>query len=358
MSSERSVEILDRNDIEEMVRCIAPAWTIKEVSSADGGLNSVHHVTLETETRRRSCVLKSSPGNQRNGCTSTEARYLSVLAERTSIPVPDVVGVVDEHEELEAPFFLMDSADGTPLETQQEEPLSDSMLQRIARQSGRYLAQLHMIDAPNLFGIVRFEPSPPLEGTSPTADPSGFTVPNGSLNWTDCFRDWFFETTDNLSETRFDDLVPALKTEVEERIDELPNAFQPVLARIDHRPENLLVSSDDGSIEALLDWGAQFCVAPTYDLATVEFMMAGGGRLALPGFPDRRLLVRDALLTGYRRETTVPKGFERQRQCYQLNLFAESMNRLAAGYYPVSDDVADSVANWFRETVEESFLTE
>lgn len=66
--------------------------------------------------------------------------------ERTSVPVPNVVGAVDDHDDLPTPFLVMDAADGTALGQRDVGALSDDALRRVARESGAFLADLHAVD--------------------------------------------------------------------------------------------------------------------------------------------------------------------------------------------------------------------
>jgi len=345
---------IDEVEIQEMVGAIRPDWTVVEAELADRGLNSVYNLLAETERGRRELVLKATPEGGRHGSTPTEARYLSIINDQTSIPVPEIVGCVDEDDDLRAPFFLMESVSGESLRNSEIGSVSDERLRIIAEQTGEYLAQLHDIDAVDRFGRVGWDRSSPLHGKRPSGEPTDLEIVNGFDSWPEWFSQWTEKNIDNLSNTAFSDLIPDLKIEMNERIDDYsrPGSFSPVLARVEHTPDNLILGSDD-TIEAVIDWGVQLAVPRAYDLAAVEFILAGSGWMALPSVPDRRELVREGLLTGYRRESTVPDGLESRRDCYQLDYLTTSMYMYDADRYPISEEQKASATEWLRTTAEQ-----
>ena len=72
-----------------------------------------------------------------------EARLQAILYEETSIPVPEIVSVTDDHEERPTPYYLMRALPGDELEWEDIGQLDDDALRRIGHETGVYLGDLH-----------------------------------------------------------------------------------------------------------------------------------------------------------------------------------------------------------------------
>lgn len=349
---------LPREEIAEMLGLVRQDWRLRDATLADSGWTAVYHLVVETGAGRRACVLKAAPDADRPTGIDAEARIQAVVREHTSIPVPAVLGAVDAHERLRTPFFLMESLPGETVPMAEVGSLPDATLRRIARETGRYLGQLHDLDVElDAFGTgVDHEGTTTLQGGRPSADPTQLVVSDGYAGWLDQVRDWVEEDLERHAESRFDDLTPALRTELERRLDALPDSFSPVLGRVDHAWFNLLVDRDRGSLAGVIDWGSRFAVPPAFDLAIVEYLLAGGWWTALPEVPDRRPLVGDALLAGYRREAAIPADLAVQRACYRLDELVRWMaihdrDGGSSGRH-IPDDRADEAAAGLRAAAE------
>ena len=313
---------LTRDQLTAMVSQIRPNWHLQEASLAESGWTALYHLVLETPDGPRNCVLKASPFDEEPAGIDAEAHIQAVVRAHTSIPVPEVLGAVDDHETLRTPYFLMEELPGEPVPMAEVGSLPDSTLRQVTHETGRYLGQLHEVDAGlETFGkgIDYVRGDEPLRGERPSTDPARLTMPDGYANWTDQLRAWFEADLELLADSPFSDLEPQLRAELERRLDALPEPEAPVLGRVDHGWFNLLVDRETGSLEGVIDWGSRFAVPPAFDLATVEHLLAGGWWLALPEIPDRRPLVREALLEGYREERTVPPQLDAHRACYHLD---------------------------------------
>lgn len=358
MGTEPPDRTLGRRELERMVRLVRPGWRLRDATLAERGWTAVYHLVVETGDGRRRCVLKAAPDLDRPTGIDAEARIQAVVREHTDIPVPAVLGAVDDHGDLRTPFFLMASLPGEPVPMAEVGALPDATLRRVARASGRYLGQLHGIDvAFDAFGDgVDYSGDPVLQGGRPSSDPARLVAPDGYASWPAQLRDWFEEDLDLLAGSRFADLAPALRRELARRMDALPAAFSPVLGRVDHGWFNLLVDRDAGTLEGVVDWGSRFAVPQTFDLAVAEYLLSGGWWTALPEVPDRRRLVRGALLSGYRREATVPSTLAAERACYQLSDTVRWMavleERAADSNRAVPPDRVEDAAAGFRAAVE------
>lgn len=332
--------------IAQMIRTIGPEWDLREAELMERGFTSVYHVVVETPSRRE-CVLKASPDGERHGI-DIEARLLRILAEYTSIPVPLVIGVSDIHDDLPAPFFLMDSMSGTTLPFHEVGTVSDTSLQRIARQTGAYLAELHEIDTLDSFGFVDYDRSDQLHGSRPSADVEQLIVADGRDSWPSQVREWVDMELDTHTTTQFGDLTPSLRSAFDEGIEALSRSgsFTPVLGRIDHGVHNLLIEQRE--LSSMLDWGFTLAVTRSYDLACVEYVLSGAVLSATPSTPDRQELVQDAILDGYRSTASIPEEFHEHQSLYELLAVVRSMNHLDSGVAKIPEKHTETVADGLR----------
>ncbi len=351
---------LPRETVERMVHAVRPEWRVRDATLAERGHTSVHHVTVEdADAADGEYVLKASPDGGAYGIR-TEARLLALVGEHTSIPVPRLVGAVDAQDDLRTPFLVMERAAGTALPPREVGALSDAALRRVARETGAHLAALHVLlagrsdlalDATDAFGYVGCQPTEPLRGGRPRADGADLVVTGSAESWPALVREWADDELDRLGDTRFADLAPRLRVAIDAELDALreDGPFTPALARVDHGLHNLLVEPGTGRATSVLDWAFTLAATPAYDLACVEFVLAGAAVVGLSDVPDRRALVRSAMLDGYReRAGDVPEEFRDHRACYDLLMCARSANHLAAGVTHVPDDRVDEVADWHR----------
>jgi hypothetical protein len=162
---------------ERTVATVDDTCTVREATGIDAGGNETFRVTVETPDGRRECVLETSTGG---GNLDAEARLLRLLGGETDVPVPSVVGVVDEHPDLPAPFFLMERLDGEqPPADPAEIPVAD--LTTYARDVGRYLGAVHELDAFDGYSpTVAARDIDPSDrgGTTPLACEYGLTIPD------------------------------------------------------------------------------------------------------------------------------------------------------------------------------------
>jgi hypothetical protein len=351
MSDDLPDRTLPRDAIERMVEEVRPGWTVTDATLADDGHTSVYHLSVEAADGAQEIVLKATPDGQPRG-VGMEARLMTVLSERTSIPVPWVHGAVERHGDLRAPFFLMAAVEGADLSFEETPTLADDAIERTARETGRYLAQLHALDAVDVFGQVTVEGQAP-GGDRPPTDLGGLTVWEPTGSWPERLDAWVDDHLDVLEGSRFDDLVPALADHLSREVDALSGPFEPVLGRVDHGVHNLLLDAETGSIEAMLDWAFTLSVPPTYDLSCVEYVLSGSVLAPLPDAPDRQALVREALCAGYRGEAgALPEHYREHRQCYQLLSRVLSMTHVAGDIAQVPEEDYDVVAAALRREAE------
>lgn len=302
--------------VPRLVQEILGDRTVTKVVPADRGTDDVFFVTVEMPDTDRHCVLKScsfvDPPSFR-----VEPRILDFVNRRTGIPVPSVLGYVDDHDDLPAPFFLMERAPGE--EVSGPESLTNDALSRTARDAGRHLGELHAAATFDGFGGIRAGPD--VDSDPVVAD---LAIPDSTDDWPSWLRTSANDAFGRIEDTRFSDMLPDLRAGLDSHLDAVPAAPDPVLVHGDYRFGNLLVNSETGAVRTVLDWGNQFTGHAEYDLVGTEQYLCG----RLPLASDRRRLVRNALEAGYDEVNDLSRGegFEEMRLAY---LFVTQLHPLA-----------------------------
>lgn len=304
---------------DRMVREIDPDWTVVESTPMTGGHHPVAGVTVETAEDRRSLVLKATRDDGPD-TAATEARMLRLLACRTGLPVPDVIGAVDDHDTFSAPFLLIERLPGRKHPRLDMAELDADARSTIARSTGAQLAALHRVDVVDAYGVLTHRRGDPLRGGRPEGTPDELTLEQPFHDWAETVAVWAEQALDALAGGRFDDLAGDLRTAMTPRVDWIEEPAGPVLAHIDWSLDNLLLDPETQVVTGLPDW--EFTVAATrgYDLVYAAQSLAGGPWSYVPGYPDVREPIVDGLLAGYREHT--PDGaieeFRTNRETYEL----------------------------------------
>jgi len=349
---------LSRAEVDEMVSLVEPSCRVREATAVEKGHSAVYRVRVTAPDGQRQCVLKAVADDDHRGI-ATEARLLTLLAEHTTIPVPGVIGAVDRHDDVPAPFVLMESVPGTQHQFEETSALPDRHLERLARQTGEYLGQLYALDAVDSFGVVSHSVATTCHGGRPPSNLDQLQVREGRDSWRPFLWAMVERELDQHASTQFADLTPALRSWFDERVDAVSEPASPVLGRIDHGVHNLLMDADTGDIESMLDWEFALAVTPGYDLQCVEYVLSGAVLSPIPGRPDRRELVREAMIEGYEPVTGTPTGaipeYREYHALFELLAVVRSMNHLDSGLAKVPADHETAVAAGLRAEAE-SFL--
>ena len=284
--------------LEGLVAAVEPSWELREATATDRGFCSVYRLVVADGDATRSLYLKASPDGEDWGIP-TEARIQAVLDAHTTIPVPTVHGVVDEDDDYPTPAYLMNERPGEALAYEAVCRFDDDTLRRLARETGEHLAELHSVSAVDQFGHVRHD-SPTLAGGPPGGDPASLTVGEPRDDWRRYLHEYLDEELERHGESQFSELTPALREWFEAGIESLDGPFDPVLGRNDHGLHNLLVDPETGAITAMLDWGYTLAVPAAFDVEFAVYLYSGAFLAGLPDVEDRRPLVREAMLSGYR----------------------------------------------------------
>lgn len=283
--------------LREMLAAVETDWVLREAEPVERGFCCVYRLVVAADSGNRELYLKASPDGEPWGIP-TEARLQALLAATIEMPVPEVLGVVDDAETVPTPYYVMAPLPGEELPYERVSRLDDGALRRLARDTGRYLAALHGVPAPDRFGHVRHGGAS-LSGDAPSGDPASLTVGDAHDAWPAYLRTRVDRALDRHADSRFSDLTADLRAWFEERIEALDGSFEPVLGRNDHGLHNLLIEPDTGAVTGMLDWGYTLCVPAAYDAEFAVYLYGGAFMAGLPDVPDRRGLVREAMRTGY-----------------------------------------------------------
>lgn len=317
----------DTEEVERMVRLVNRGWEVHEDVVESSGRHHIHRLGIETRTGIRNVILKI-PEDRRE--FSTEARILSVLNNHTELPVPGVVGVVDEHDELPT-FFLIEELPGESIHKTETRELKEDTLRKIGVESGRYLSRLHRVDAVDSFGVITPEKNETLSGGVPSGNIDQINVGESDNSWSAHVEDSVEEMLEELSDPRFEDLVPEVREASEYLISGLEREeFNPVIGRVENSLDNLLVDPEDGEVTGMLDWEFVSATTGGNDLVLSEFWLSGGPWNLLASTPDYRELVRDGLVEGYlenerSEDRRVVKEFRSHHDFYELVVYLRTM---------------------------------
>ena len=337
---------LSDRDVTRAVGTVLPDATVVDARPADHGKNAVHFVTVEEPDRAeaRTVVLKVGTRFGRDAFLR-EPALLSLVDERTSIPVPTVHGT-DDGDVLGDPFFV---AEAIPGETAAFSPgdLAPAAFERVCYEAGRNLAALH--DAFDVAGVGPLTPGDdggPDDGRPDDGGPdAGIALDREFDDWPALFEAWLGQQVERLADTRFDDCVPALETFVERATERLSGAlepeagFEPVVTHGDYRLGNLRVDAAafdtdgrettdewgggeptcewDGDVtNGVVDWETPIAATAEYELAVTEAILVDWPWV--DDERDRRL--RERLYEGYRTVRDLPRdeAFEKRRRLYRV----------------------------------------
>ncbi|WP_327051803.1 phosphotransferase family protein [Halomicrococcus gelatinilyticus] len=344
---------LPDRDVTRAVGTVLPDATVVDVRPADHGKNAVHFVTVEEPGRTEPRTVVVKVGTRFGGdAFLREPALLSLVAERTSIPVPTVYGT-DDGDVLGDPFF---AAEAIPGETMAFSPdgLVPSAFERVCHEAGRNLAALH-----DAFDVAGFGPLTPGDD----GGASDLALDREFANWPALFEAWLGQQVERLADTRFDDCVPALESFTERATERLSGAlepeagFEPVVNHGDYRLGNLRVDAAavttdrgeptdewgdgettdewgdgettdewgdgettdewDGDVtNGVLDWETPIAATAEYELAVTEAILVDWPWV--DDERDRRL--RERLYEGYRavRDLHRDEAFEKRRRLYRV----------------------------------------
>lgn len=272
---------LSEPTVRAMVAERRPEWTVASIDRSPLGTDFVAVLGIEGPDAPDRAVLKATTADLvPPPVARAEPRLLEFVGRETGIPVPEVYGTCGSHEAFPAPFSLLEFVEG---ETYEGPPpdLDPDVRERIVRDAGRYLGELHALgplETHGRLGVPGDEPDvadggdlrvldtaehpsrdDPREAMRAAFEPALSALESGT---------WFPERADDPD--RFADLVPDVRAWVDETIPGLPAPEPPTYCHGDYRYGNFVVDPETGAIEAVLDWANASAADPAYGLATAE----------------------------------------------------------------------------------------
>lgn len=216
--------------IRRMVDLVEPEWELRGTTPVEGGSCAVYRLVLEAGSSTRECFLEASPDGEWG--VPADARVSTLLRARTSIPVPPVIGVVDDHPSVPSPFYVADAMPGSDVPYEAVGRVPDDVLRTTARQLGRHLGELHRVEAVESFGYVDYDESRPLSGGRPAGSAADLAVAGGTDSWEASLRARIDHELERHAASRFDALTPRIESWSLDRLDRLSDSstrFAPVL---------------------------------------------------------------------------------------------------------------------------------
>ena len=288
-------------------------WTVTGVDGIPGSANSLYAVDLSTPNGERTVICKCNQ-NTAPAAFRTEPYLLEAIGRRTTVPVPEVLAVADDGSEDVGSLFVMEQCDGTGVATRARE-LEPAVRERIARDAGRYLGQIHDLGSFDRFGEVRL-------GRDVDHDGCGIETPNATLTVAEDAHDTWADALDELAEfflSNLDDRVADLEGPIRETLDERRVVLSdevPVLMHDEYTYWNTLVDPDTGETNAVLDFESQRVGCAEYDLAAAIDSLSALAPLG----STRRRRVREAVYEGYEETNGLNHDdeFEARRDLYRL----------------------------------------
>ncbi|MFC4407228.1 phosphotransferase family protein [Haloarchaeobius iranensis] len=242
----------------------------------------------------------------------TEATLLSLIRDRTGVPVPPVLGA-GEHDGVA--YLLTAYVAGDDLH-ERFTAVDPDVRTLLARSFGSYLAQLH--DAFAFDGYGRLE-------TPGAFSPPGDVLSPAHEDWADWFREYGLRAVDRLP-AAFD----PLRSELRGLFDDRPIEGRPQ-ARLypwDFRPGNALVADD--RVTAVLDWEAPLAAPVSLSVAKAEFLVADW-------YVNEPAPLRAAFRTGYERVRPYPDVPTAHRVAAIAESAVDSAGRVTNPRYPELD---------------------
>lgn len=348
---------LSTETLENVLTLIDEGFTLEASTVEDRGRSRIHTLSAARTGDTEELIFKAAPeGEEDDAGIPADARLLALLSQETSIPVPEVLGIIDEHPDVPTPSFVMNVMGGEALPYETVGRLPDDVLGSIAGQVGSHLGELHRVDCIESYGHVTSE-SAAVQGGLPADPAEELVVTSGLDSWTEFLDRWLDRELQRHADSRFSDLTPALRSWASDRIEAYDDPYGPVLGRNDHGLHNLLVDREEGELTAMLDWAYTLGVAPAFDFEYAAYLFSGAFLAGLPGVEDRRELVRTEMTAGYRSTAaSLAADVTAPHPLYEMLAMSRIMNDFELLDLPEgrTDQVATRVEADARALIEES----
>jgi len=324
------------SNIEAVLDESGPDYTDFTFERPDGGHQSdVFMVTLEHAGQNYEVVVKFEPDDMDS--FAVEPKLHDYVAQRTDIPVPEILVFKQESEHDVPPYFVTARLEGDNL-AESYAAMSMADRERVVRQAGSILGDLHSEIAFEAFGWLDL-----WEERIIVRDLTG--------SWREYFEQLTQGHLDGLADTPFADLRDRAERNLEPALTLVPEEGVPRLVHDDFRPANLLFDPDlESPITAVLDWQDVLAALPEYHLAQTEFLFIDSS------FQDTEVCeqLREALYEGYReqRAFAFDEEYTRRRPIYQLSTLLWRMGGFAGSFADESGLARARAEAQYREEFE------
>jgi len=324
------------SNIEAVLDESGPDYTDFTFERPGGGHQSdVFMVTLEHAGQNYEVVVKFEPDDMDS--FAVEPKLHDYVAQRTDIPVPEILVFKQESEHDVPPYFVTARLEGDNL-AESYAAMSMADRERVVRQAGSILGDLHSEIAFEAFGWLDL-----WEERIIVRDLTG--------SWREYFEQLTQGHLDGLADTPFADLRDRAERNLEPALTLVPEEGVPRLVHDDFRPANLLFDPDlESPITAVLDWQDVLAALPEYHLAQTEFLFIDSS------FQDPEVCeqLREALYEGYReqRAFAFDEEYTRRRPIYQLSTLLWRMGGFAGSFADESGLARARAEAQYREEFE------
>lgn len=333
--------------VRRIVSDLRDEWTVTGVDGIPGSANSLYAVDLSTATREQTVICKYCQ-NTAPAAFRPEPYLLDTIGHRTTVPVPEVLAVLDDPSEDAGPLFVMKQFDGEDVATRARD-LEPAVHERVARDAGRYLGQIHDLGSFDRFGDVQL-------GRDVDHNGNGIATPDATLTVADNAHDEWGDLLDRLVEfflSNLDERVADLEGVIREALDErrgLLGGENPVLMHDEYTYWNTLIDPDTGETTAVLDFEDQRVGCAEYDLAAAIDSLSALAPLG----SRRRQRVREAVYEGYEETNVLDQsgGFAARRELYRLVVRLPMLTFFKSGMV-VGPDSPETLVREHREFVSE-----
>jgi aminoglycoside phosphotransferase (APT) family kinase protein len=266
----------------------ATGRSVATVEPISKGINAIYRVTFADGER---AVLKTATFNTAAELRP-EPRLLDRLGRETSVPVPDVLAIVDDGGSLGVFHYLLEHRSGRQVRSLQNLPASAQ--DRLVEEVATLLARVHEYRVLETPGFLR---------VTGTGSETGFTTTDHDT-WGEVLAtlvDHIVPLFERVHEDGpFAGIVPDVVTAFEGIDDAIAPPETHVLLHRDCFLDNLLLGDDDETplVRTLLDFGDPIVGDYRLDLAFAEDAILDVQRLP----PERTTTLRDRFRTTYASE--------------------------------------------------------
>lgn len=272
------------------------------------------------------------------GTLATMQRVIETVAETTDVPAPTIVNAAHDPRDVSQPYLLMRRAAGESYDNDAMNRLDDATVTQLVTEAGKNLAAIHEGTEFEAFGDVK-----PTEETIEA---------DGPEQWPQYLRADVMDTLEELRGGRFDDIVPDLRSFIEEHLESLDDSYTSHL-HVSYRLGDLKIDeTGEGPVTtAVGGWENAHAVDTRYSLMQAEETLINR-RFASP---NRRDKLRSRLHEGYEqvRSETDNEWDGPEEELYRLAARLEALAALPYWLDEAPEEIVQTRVNRHREFVQQ-----